>query len=68
MADRQWHLRQQLELLSSPTSMHYHRIEKYSSIVDNIRRVRRVLGGDHPPGLIILKHTRFRVEVFFHRK
>ncbi|CAF3564041.1 unnamed protein product [Rotaria socialis] len=45
--DSQWHIRQQVEFLSSPTSIHYHRIEKYSSIVDGVRRIRRVLGGDH---------------------
>ena len=50
--DSQWHIRQQVEFLSSPTSIHYHRIETYSSIVDGVRRVRRVLGGDHQPGLI----------------
>ncbi|CAF1235313.1 unnamed protein product [Rotaria sp. Silwood1] len=45
--DRQWHIRQQLELLSSPTSIQYHRIETYSSIVEGIRRVRRILAGDY---------------------
>ncbi|CAF0991760.1 unnamed protein product [Rotaria sordida] len=45
--DRQWHIRQQLELLSSPTSIQYNRIEKYSSVVEGIRRVRRILAGDN---------------------
>ena len=45
--DRQWHIRQQLELLSSPTSILYHRIDTYSSIVEGVRRVRRILAGDH---------------------
>jgi hypothetical protein len=49
--DRQWHIRQQLELLSSPTSIQYHRIETYSSIVEGVRRVRRILAGDHQAGL-----------------
>ena len=41
--DRQWHIRQQLELLSSPTSILYHRIDTYSSVVEGVRRVRRIL-------------------------
>ena len=40
--DGQWHIRQQLELLSSPTTVQYHRIETYSSIVEGVRRVRRI--------------------------
>lgn len=48
--DRQWHIRQQLELLSSPTSIQYHRIESYSSIVEGVQRVRRILAGDKYPG------------------
>jgi hypothetical protein len=51
--DRQWHIRQQLELLSSPTSIQYHRIDTYSSIVEGVRRVRRILSDDHQAGLII---------------
>ncbi len=49
--DRQWHIQQQLELLSSPTSVEYHRIETYSSIVEGVRRVRRILSGDRQAGL-----------------
>jgi hypothetical protein len=48
--DRQWHIRQQLELLSSPTSIQYHRIESYSSIVEGVQRVRRILAGDSYAG------------------
>lgn len=49
--DRQWHIRQQLELLSSPTSINYHRIETYSSVVEGVRRVRRILAGGQQAGL-----------------
>jgi hypothetical protein len=49
--DRQWHIRQQLELLSSPTSIQYYRIETYSSVVEGVRRVRQILAGDSPTGL-----------------
>jgi hypothetical protein len=52
--DRQWHIRQQLELLSSPTTVQYHRIETYSSIVEGVRRVRRILTGAYQTGLFYL--------------
>ena len=52
--DRQWHIRQQLELLSSPTSIQYHRIETYSSVVEGVRRVRRILSGDRHAGLFVI--------------
>ena len=52
--DRQWHIRQQLELLSSPTTIHYHRIDTYYSIVEGVQRVRRILGNDRNDGLMIL--------------
>ncbi len=52
--DRQWQIRQQLELLSSPTSVQYHRIETYSSIVEGVRRVRRILSGERQRGLFYL--------------
>ncbi|UJR32214.1 hypothetical protein I4U23_019679 [Adineta vaga] len=44
--DAQWHIRQQLELLSSPTTVQYHRIDTYSSVVESVRRIRRILSGD----------------------
>jgi hypothetical protein len=49
--DRQRHIRQQLELLFSPTSVQYHRIDNYSSIVEGVRRVRRILLGGYQTGL-----------------
>ena len=58
--DKQWHIRQQLELLSSPTSIQYHRIDTYSSVVEGVRRVRRILAGDEQAGLILLE--------IFHRR
>lgn len=48
--DQQWHIRQQSELLFSPTSIQYHRIETYSSIVEGVRRVRRILTGGYQTG------------------
>ncbi|CAF0984010.1 unnamed protein product [Adineta ricciae] len=43
----QWHIQHQLELLSAPTTVQYHRIDTYSSIVEGVQRVRRVLAGDY---------------------
>lgn len=48
--DQQWYVRHQLELLSSPTSIQYHRIETYSSVVEGVRRVRRILTGGYQTG------------------
>lgn len=48
--DRQWEIRHQLELLSSPTTVEYHRIDEYSSIVQGVQRVRRILAGDFEGG------------------
>jgi len=61
--DRQWHIRQQLELLSSPTSIQYHRIETYSSIVEGVRRVRRILAGDRQVGLYYKRFLKKRIEI-----
>ena len=47
----QWHIQHQLELLSAPTTVQYHRIDTYSSIVEGVQRVRRVLAGDYQIGL-----------------
>ncbi|CAF0961568.1 unnamed protein product [Adineta steineri] len=44
--DTEWHIRQQLEISCAPTSVQYHRIDTYSSIVEGVKRVRRVLSGD----------------------
>lgn len=44
--NRQWETQHQLELLSSPTTVDYHRIDGYSSIVEGVRRIRRILAGD----------------------
>ena len=40
--NRQWETQHQLELLSSPTTVDYHRIDGYSSIVEGVRRIRRI--------------------------
>lgn len=49
--DVPWRVQQQLEFLSGPTSIVYHRIDKYTSIAEGVRRVRRVLGGGPSQGL-----------------
>jgi hypothetical protein len=59
--DREWHIHRQLELLSSPTTVQFHRIDTYSSVVEGVRRVRRILTGDSEAGLFNKDFTREKI-------
>ncbi|CAF3138814.1 unnamed protein product [Rotaria sp. Silwood2] len=66
--NRLWYVQQQHELLSSPTSIHCHRIEKYSSVVEGVQRVRRVLAGTYQKGLLRFEREKNRVCIFLESK